>query len=213
MYLAEFDEHFPELTVGETLSFAAATRETAADRKATALSMSRNFSSLFDLTEVFHTKIGSAVIRGVSGGEKKRTSIAEAFIGGSPLQCWDNSTRGLDASTALNFVELLKTFTTVRQSTTIVSIYQASDPMFNVRIKLSINSGVLICVIGLRQSHAVISWPPDLFWTDSVGSRIFHRSWFRKVSSRHKCRLFDIDYSPCGAKNKARIREPCAKVP
>ncbi|KAJ7670485.1 hypothetical protein B0H14DRAFT_3538457 [Mycena olivaceomarginata] len=35
--------------------------------------------------------------------ERKRVSIAETTLSGSPLQCWDNSTRGLDSATALDF--------------------------------------------------------------------------------------------------------------
>lgn len=46
------------------------------------------------------------MIRGVSGGEKRRTSLAEAFLGDAQLRCWDNSTRGLDSCTALRFVQL-----------------------------------------------------------------------------------------------------------
>ncbi|KAJ7827327.1 hypothetical protein B0H14DRAFT_2367769, partial [Mycena olivaceomarginata] len=35
--------------------------------------------------------------------ERKRVSIAETTLSGSPLQCWDNSTCGLDSATALGF--------------------------------------------------------------------------------------------------------------
>ena len=50
------------------------------------------------------TPVGDENLRGVSGGEKKRVSISEALAARSLLGCWDNSTRGLDASTALEFV-------------------------------------------------------------------------------------------------------------
>ena len=33
-------------------------------------------------------------MRGVSGGERKRVSIAEVALAGAPFGCWDNSTRG-----------------------------------------------------------------------------------------------------------------------
>ncbi|KZP05878.1 hypothetical protein FIBSPDRAFT_877055, partial [Athelia psychrophila] len=42
-------------------------------------------------------------VRGVSGGERKRVSIAEARITRASLVAWDNSTCGLDASTALGY--------------------------------------------------------------------------------------------------------------
>ncbi len=49
-----------------------------------------------------NSRVGNDFIRGVSGGERKRVSIAEASLSGANLQCWDNATRGLDAATALS---------------------------------------------------------------------------------------------------------------
>ena len=45
------------------------------------------------------TKVGDAFVRGVSGGERKRVSIIECLATRGSVFCWDNSTRGLDAST------------------------------------------------------------------------------------------------------------------
>jgi ATP-binding cassette subfamily G (WHITE) protein 2 (PDR) len=53
--------------------------------------------SVFGLSHTYNTKVGSDFVRGVSGGERKRVSIAEMALTGSPLGCWDNSTRGLDS--------------------------------------------------------------------------------------------------------------------
>jgi ATP-binding cassette subfamily G (WHITE) protein 2 (PDR) len=72
------------------------------------------------------------MIRGLSGGEKRRTSIAEVYISESQLQCWDNSTRGLDSATALRFVQLIKRTNIIRRSTVLMSIYQASDAIYKV---------------------------------------------------------------------------------
>ena len=54
--------------------------------------------SVFGLSHTYNTKVGSDFVRGVSGGERKRVSIAEMALTGSPLAAWDNSTRGLDVS-------------------------------------------------------------------------------------------------------------------
>lgn len=45
------------------------------------------------------TKVGNEYVRGVSGGERKRVSIIECIATRGAVYCWDNSTRGLDAST------------------------------------------------------------------------------------------------------------------
>jgi ATP-binding cassette subfamily G (WHITE) protein 2 (PDR) len=49
----------------------------------------------------------------------------------APLGCWDNSTRGLDAATALNFVEALRTSADVFGMTHAVSLYQASQAIYD----------------------------------------------------------------------------------
>lgn len=94
--------------------------------------------AVFGLSHTVNTKVGNDFIRGVSGGERKRVSIAEAAIGGSPLQCWDNSTRGLDSATALEFVRTLRLSTEMAGSTAIVAIYQASQSIYDVFDKVAV---------------------------------------------------------------------------
>ena len=60
-------------------------------------------------------------------------------IGGSPLQCWDNSTRGLDSATALEFVRTLRTSTELTRATAIVALYQASQSIYDVKSLPSMN--------------------------------------------------------------------------
>lgn len=102
IYNQEVDKHFPHLTVGQTLEFAAATRT----RTSRPMDMSRNefvkfvtkvIMAVVGLSHTYNTKVGNDFIRGVSGGERKRVSIAEMMLAGSPLAAWDNSTRGLDS--------------------------------------------------------------------------------------------------------------------
>lgn len=101
-----------------------------------------SISSLNDvpLRHAKNTPVGDANIRGVSGGEKKRVSIAEALATRCLLGCWDNSTRGLDASTALEFGRALRIATDLAGLTTIVSIYQAGEALYELFDK--------VCVIG-----------------------------------------------------------------
>lgn len=78
------------------------------------------------------TKVGNEFIRGVSGGEKKRVSIAEAMITKASVQCWDNSTRGLDASTALEYVQSLRSLTNMANVSTAVALYQAGESLYDL---------------------------------------------------------------------------------
>ena len=69
---------------------------------------------------------------GVSGGERKRVSIAEASLSGANVQCWDNATRGLDAATALEFIRALKTSAAILDATPLIAIYQCSQDAYDL---------------------------------------------------------------------------------
>lgn len=132
VYLAELDVHFAELSLGQTLAFAASTRAGANDDGRVNDGVARTVAGQFHLADSFDTKVGNAMIRGLSGGEKRRTSIAEIFVGGAPFQFWDNCTRGLDSLTALRIVKLLRGLTSSSQSTVAMSLYQASQEIYSV---------------------------------------------------------------------------------
>jgi ATP-binding cassette subfamily G (WHITE) protein 2 (SNQ2) len=54
---------------------------------------------------------------------------------------FDNSTRGLDASTALEFVKALRISTDVGQSVTMACLYQASDSIVKLFDKITVLYG------------------------------------------------------------------------
>lgn len=54
------------------------------------------------------------------------------------MQCWDNSTRGLDSATALEFVRTLRLSTEMTGSAAIVAIYQASQSIYDVFDKVAV---------------------------------------------------------------------------
>ncbi|KAF5093006.1 hypothetical protein D0Z03_002595 [Geotrichum reessii] len=85
-----------------------------------------------------NTKVGDDFIRGVSGGERKRVSIVEVCLSGAPLQCWDNSTRGLDSATALTFIKNLKISAEIGNSSVFVSLYQASQDAYDLFDKVTL---------------------------------------------------------------------------
>jgi ATP-binding cassette, subfamily G (WHITE), member 2, PDR len=135
-YLAESDIHFPHLTVSQTLRFAAMARmsqeyKSPADRRAAATESTNATVEALGLKRTLETKVGNSFIRGVSGGERKRTSIAEVLVTGSSLQCWDNSTRGLDSANALQFVQTLRSCARRTSSVAIATLYQASEDIYN----------------------------------------------------------------------------------
>lgn len=111
--------------------------QTPAKKSAVAL-----LAELVGLSNVLRTRVGSASIRGVSGGERRRVSLAEAIATQADILCLDNPTNGLDSSTALEFIEMMREYTTQSRSATVMSVYQGSDAMVPLFDKvLVINQG------------------------------------------------------------------------
>ena len=136
IYDGELDVHFPHLTVMQTLDFAIACK-TPSTRvnsisKQEYIALTRDLlATIFGLRHTYNTKVGNDFVRGISGGERKRVSLAEALAVRGSLYCWDNATRGLDASTALEYAQAIRTITNILNSTAFVSLYQASENIFN----------------------------------------------------------------------------------
>ncbi|KFZ16937.1 hypothetical protein V501_01998 [Pseudogymnoascus sp. VKM F-4519 (FW-2642)] len=132
IYLPEEDRHIASLSVSQTLRFALTMSLPSNFRdSATVDELVITVGKMFGLEHALETPVGGPYSPGVSGGEKKRVSIAEVLAAGSSLQCFDNSTRGLDSSTALDFVKALRTLTDVGQKTTLATLYQAGQSIYN----------------------------------------------------------------------------------
>ncbi|RDW56738.1 ABC multidrug transporter [Coleophoma cylindrospora] len=134
---SEDDIHHPTLTVNETLGLATATKVPGnrQDEKDTEEYMTEVADSILDSLGIPHTKdtlVGNEFVRGVSGGERKRVSLAEIMATQSPVQCWDNSTRGLDARTAVEFVAVLRKTALEQQKSIIATLYQAGNGIFDL---------------------------------------------------------------------------------
>lgn len=60
------------------------------------------------------------------------SSIAEMALARAAICAWDNSTRGLDSATALEFVKALRMNSSIAGSCNAVAIYQASQPIYEI---------------------------------------------------------------------------------
>ena len=139
LYNPEDDLHYATLSVKNTLQFALetrtpgkASRNEGESRKDYVKEFLRVVTKLFWIEHTLNTKVGDEFVRGISGGEKKRVSIAEAMITKASTQCWDNSTRGLDASTALEYVQSLRSLTNMAHISTSVALYQAGESLYDL---------------------------------------------------------------------------------
>lgn len=128
---------YPRLTVGQTMEFATKLKVpfhlpdgSKSVEEYTAESKQFLLESM-GISHTADTKVGNEFVRGVSGGERKRVSIIECLATRASVYSWDNSTRGLDASTALEWAKALRAMTNVLGLSTIVTLYQAGNAIYN----------------------------------------------------------------------------------
>ena len=146
IYQSDLDLHFPHLTVAQTLNFAArarpqATIEGLKARRALATAKVEATAAALRLTTALDVKVGNDIVSGASGGERRRTSILENLVGrDSSLQCWDNSTKGLDSTSALKFVQILRENTKATGSIALLTLYPASNQIYDMFDKVLVVS-------------------------------------------------------------------------
>ncbi|KAF9892130.1 hypothetical protein FE257_002536 [Aspergillus nanangensis] len=121
IYTAEVDAHYPMLSVGDTLYFAALARaprdlpdgitpnEYAAHLRDVIMAM-------FGIGHTINTRVGNDFVRG----------------------CWDNSTRGLDSANAVEFCKTLRTQGDIFGVTSCVAIYQAPQAAYDLFDKVTV---------------------------------------------------------------------------
>ncbi|KAI9890210.1 MAG: hypothetical protein M1814_004372 [Vezdaea aestivalis] len=144
VYNPEDDVHFPSLSVYQTLRFALLNK-TKKHAKGEVPIIINALLKMFRISHTYSTLVGNAYVPGVSGGERKRVSIAETLATKSTVACWDNSTRGLDSSTALDYTNSLRIMTDISNRTTLVTLYQAGEGIYDLMDKvLLIDSGRMV---------------------------------------------------------------------
>jgi len=129
---------FPTLTVGQTIDFATRMKvpfnlPSNQGSPADFQRESRDFLlRSMGISHTHDTKVGNEYVRGVSGGERKRVSIIETLATRGSVYCWDNSTRGLDASTALEYTKAIRALTDIFGLASILTLYQAGNGIYNL---------------------------------------------------------------------------------
>ncbi|GAA5820477.1 hypothetical protein JCM11251_005643 [Rhodosporidiobolus azoricus] len=134
VFNSEEDIHIPLLAVGQTLGQALAVRQPADEGRKKSEFVEDHTNRLLNAFGMPHTRktvVGSDVVRGVSGGERKRVSLAEVLATNAAVAAWDNCVRGLDSAVALHFLKVLKELSRSTGMTNLVTIYQASQEMYD----------------------------------------------------------------------------------
>ena len=87
---------------------------------------------LLSLENCLDTIIGDDLVRGISGGEKKRVTIAEAMMTNARVFCMDEISTGLDAAVTHNIISALREWTRVTNGTAIVSLLQPTPEVYEL---------------------------------------------------------------------------------
>ncbi|KAK5061212.1 hypothetical protein LTR84_007754 [Exophiala bonariae] len=118
------------LTVRETLHFAAGLRLPPFLSHKQKIERAESVLLKLGLKDCADTLIGSDLVKGISGGEKRRVSIAVQILTDPRVLLLDEPTSGLDAFTAFSIIEVLKGLANEGR-TIIFSIHQPRSDMFS----------------------------------------------------------------------------------
>ncbi|KAG9511481.1 putative ABC transporter, partial [Aureobasidium melanogenum] len=124
------------LTVRETLDFAARLSLPRYILKNEDGSRVQTLIDSFGLQKQADTLIGTSIRRGISGGQKRRVSVASQLITTSSILFLDEPTSGLDSVASLQVVSLLKTYAQKHKLIVVASIHQPSAATFQLFDKL-----------------------------------------------------------------------------
>ncbi|WOK95246.1 ABC transporter G family member 26 [Canna indica] len=134
-FVTQDDVLFPHLTVEETLVFAAFLRlpkEMSRREKCTRADM---IIKELSLERCRHTRIGGVFVKGISGGERRRTSIGYEILVDPSLLLLDEPTSGLDSTSASKLLVILQNLAKAGR-TVITTIHQPSSRIFYMFDKL-----------------------------------------------------------------------------
>lgn len=133
-YIPQDDVLFSALTPRETLTY------TAKLRIANQSNRQRNqlVNDLMDklgITRCADVIVGNELIKGISGGQKKRTSVAMELVTNPSILFVDEATSGLDSQTAEDVIRILRDISRTGR-TVICTIHQPSFDIFKMFDKL-----------------------------------------------------------------------------
>ncbi|XP_071712147.1 ABC transporter G family member 9-like isoform X2 [Rutidosis leptorrhynchoides] len=128
-FVTQDDVLYPHLTVTETLVYTALLRLPDTLTTQEKIMKAEDVIEKLGLTRCKGSIIGGPLLRGVSGGERKRVSIGQEMLINPSLLLSDEPTSGLDSTTAQKIISMLSEL--VRGGKTIVmTIHQPSSRLF-----------------------------------------------------------------------------------
>eukprot|EP00930_Biecheleria_cincta_P037390 TRINITY_DN2565_c0_g2_i2.p1 TRINITY_DN2565_c0_g2~~TRINITY_DN2565_c0_g2_i2.p1 ORF type:complete len:619 (-),score=111.21 TRINITY_DN2565_c0_g2_i2:13-1830(-) len=129
-YVMQEDSLFATETPKEILTFSAKLRLHGVNKEEVE-SLTNDMIESLGLKECANTYAGNDMIKGISGGQKKRTSIGAELITNPAITFLDEPTSGLDTAAAYNVCNVLKQLANAGQSV-MCTIHQPSSEIFQL---------------------------------------------------------------------------------
>eukprot|EP00594_Rhizosolenia_setigera_P000825 CAMPEP_0178948312 /NCGR_PEP_ID=MMETSP0789-20121207/5402_1 /TAXON_ID=3005 /ORGANISM="Rhizosolenia setigera, Strain CCMP 1694" /LENGTH=550 /DNA_ID=CAMNT_0020628663 /DNA_START=206 /DNA_END=1855 /DNA_ORIENTATION=+ len=129
------------------------------------------------LNECADTLVGGGLVKGISGGQKKRTSVGVELVVKPPLIFLDEPTSGLDAFSAVQLVDVLKRVAKAGASV-LFTIHQPSSDVFDSLDRL------VLMKTGKVMYQGAISKIPEVFRNNGypVPPRYNPADWIMSVA-------------------------------
>ncbi|WVF67064.1 hypothetical protein IAT40_001808 [Kwoniella sp. CBS 6097] len=148
------DWHLPSLTVRETLTYAAILRLPDKMPRRQKIARAETVLRMLGLKDCADLPVGGQLLKGISGGEKRRLSLAVQMINDPAVLVVDEPTSGLDASIALSVMQVLKDIAATGR-TVIATIHQPRSDIWKLADNVTLLAkGGVIAFTGKR-SEAV----------------------------------------------------------
>jgi len=146
-YVEQEDALIGSLTVRETIDFSArlALHGVKKDVRQAIVS---SLISAFGLQQQQDTIIGTPIRKGISGGQKRRVSVANQLVTSPQVLFLDEPTSGLDSAASYEVMKLISDLTKRHNLIVIVAIHQPSTSTFNLFDSLLLLSRGKTCYFG-----------------------------------------------------------------
>ncbi|TDH67029.1 hypothetical protein CCR75_009616 [Bremia lactucae] len=146
----QMDNHIPTLTVRETFKFAdmcvnGRPEDQPEEMREIAALRTELFLHILGLENCADTVVGDALLRGVSGGERKRVTVGEVLVGGQSLFLCDEISTGLDSAATFDIVKSMRTWCKTLGGSVIVALLQPTPEVVEMFDDiLMINEGHMV---------------------------------------------------------------------
>eukprot|EP01097_Dermamoeba_algensis_P001106 TRINITY_DN1413_c1_g1_i7.p1 TRINITY_DN1413_c1_g1~~TRINITY_DN1413_c1_g1_i7.p1 ORF type:complete len:641 (-),score=152.46 TRINITY_DN1413_c1_g1_i7:489-2411(-) len=131
-YVTQEDVHLAHLTARENLMYSARLRFPESVDNASLEERVEKVLNILGLDNCADTNVGDNMEKGLSGGEKRRLSIAAELLSEPNLLFLDEPTSGLDSSASFHVMKMLRRVADETKKAVIFSIHQPSSDVFKL---------------------------------------------------------------------------------